>query len=59
MMSMVEFFEAGYEVVVQSMFGDVLVDDMDMVEAYEGAQFDHVDYDAMVVWFFDEQDYDD
>ena len=59
-MSMMEYFEMGYQVVCGSMFGDVVMEDAEMVQCYaEDSEFDHVDEDAMVVYFYDSQDYDD
>lgn len=59
-MSMMEYFEMGYQVVCESMFGDVVMEDMDMVECYEeDSAFDHVDEESHVVYFVDAQDYDE
>ena len=47
-MSMMEYFEMGYHVV------------LDMVECYEeDSAFDHVDEESHVVYFVDTQDYDE
>ena len=55
-----EYFEMGYHVVCESMFGDVVMEDMDMVECYEeDSAFDHVDEESHVVYFVDTQDYDE
>ena len=60
MMSMMEYFEAGYQVVCGSMFGDVVMKDIDDVLCYEeDSEFDHVDEEAKMVYFYDSQDYDD
>ena len=59
-MTMREYFEMGYKVVCESMFGDVEMEDMDMVECYEeDSEFDRVDEESKVVYFTDAQDYDD
>ena len=59
-MSMKEYFEMGYKVVCESMFGDVEMEDMDMVECYEeDSEFDRIDEDAKVVYFVDTQEYED
>ena len=59
-MTMREYFEMGYKVVCESMFGDVEIEDMDMVECYEeDSEFDRVDEELKVVYFADVQDYDD
>lgn len=59
-MSMMEYFEMGYQVVCGSMFGEVVMEDAEMVECYaEDSEFDSVDEEAMVVFFYDSQDYDD
>ena len=43
-----------------TMFGDVVMEDMDMVECYEeDSAFDHVDEESHVVYFVDAQDYDE
>ena len=59
-MSMVEFFELGYQVVVGSMWGDVKMQSVEDCEWYaEDSAFDHVDEDAHVVYFYDSGDYDE
>lgn len=59
-MSMKEYFEMGYKVVCESMFGDVEMEDMDMVECYEeDSQFVRVDEEAKVAYFEDAQEYED
>lgn len=59
-MSMMEYFEAGYQVVVGSMFGKVVMDDVEMVECYaEDADFEDADDEMMVVYFYDSYDYDE
>ena len=59
-MSMREYFEMGYKVVCESMFGDVEMEDMDMVECYEeDSEFDRIDEDAKVIYFADAQEYED
>ncbi|MBP3630357.1 MAG: hypothetical protein J6J23_02590 [Clostridia bacterium] len=59
-MTMREYFEMGYKVVCESMFGDVEMEDMDMVKCYEeDSEFDRVDEESKVVYFTDAQDYDD
>lgn len=55
-----EYFEMGYQVVCGSMFGDVAMEDADMVECYEeDAVFESVDEESKVAYFFDSQEYDD
>jgi len=57
---MMEYLEAGYQVVCGSMFGDVVMMDVDDVECYQDdAVLEYVDDDAMVVYFYDSQEYDD
>lgn len=59
-MSMREYMEMGYKVVCESMFGDVEMEDMDMVECYEeDSQFVRVDEEAKVAYFEDVQEYED
>ena len=59
-MTMREYFEMGYKVVCESMFGDMEMEDMDMVECYEeDSEFDRVDEESKVAYFEDAQDYDD
>lgn len=59
-MTMKEYFKMGYKVVCESMFGDMEMEDMDMVECYEeDSEFDRVDEESKVVYFADAQDYDD
>lgn len=59
-MSMREYMEMGYKVVCESMFGDVEMEDMDMVECYEeDSQFARVDEKAKVAYFEDAQEYED
>lgn len=57
MKSMKEYFEKGYEVVVEGMFGDIPVMDMEDVETYEDdSQFVRVDEEKKVA-YFEEVDY--
>ena len=50
----------GYKVVCETIFGDVEMEDMGMVECYEeDSEFDRVDEELKVVYFEDAQDYDD
>lgn len=59
-MSMMEYFEAGYQVVCGSMFGEVVMEDADMVECYaEDSVFVSIDDETMVVYFYDAQEYED
>lgn len=63
-MSMMEYFEAGYEVVCGSMWGDVKMEDADMVECYmeDGdMELQYVDEDAKSVYYYevDYGQYDD
>lgn len=59
-MSMMEYFEAGYQVVVGSMFGEMVMEDAEMVECYaEDVYFEGADDEMMVVHFYDSGDYDE
>lgn len=59
-MEMMKYFEMGYKVICESMFGDVEMEDAEMVECYaDDSVFDRVDEDAKVVYFADAQDYDE
>lgn len=63
-MSMMEYFEAGYEVVCGSMWGDVKMEDADMVECYmedDDMELQYVDEDAKSVYYYevDYGQYDD
>lgn len=59
-MSMMEYFEMGYQVVCGSMFGDVVMEDAEMVECYaDDSVLVSVDDDAHVAHFYDSQDYED
>ena len=59
-MSMMEYFEMGYKVICESMFGDVVMEDADMVECYaEDSRFMYVDEEAHEVHFEDAQEYED
>ena len=59
-MSMMEYFRMGYKVVCESMFGDVVIEDADMVECYaEDSKIVRVDEEAKVAYFEDAQEYED
>ena len=56
-MTMMEYFEKGYTVIVGSMWGDVVCKDADMVECYEeDSHFVKVDEDAKVAYFYEDDD---
>lgn len=55
-----EYFEKGYQVVVGSMFGDYVEEDVEeLMELEEYAHFKSVDEEAKVVYFYDSGDYDE
>lgn len=59
-MSMMEYFEMGYKVVVGSMWGDVELLDQYDVECYmDSTKFEWADDEKKVVYFYDAQDYDE
>ncbi len=55
-----QYFEDGYKVVCESMFGDLVIADLDDVEVYgSDSVLDRVDEEAKIAYFCDSQDYDD
>jgi hypothetical protein len=61
MTKMYEFHEAGYKVMVGSMYGDYILDfDLEYDEDFEKEyDFHHVDEDKKIAYFYDNADYDD
>lgn len=59
-MSMMEYFEMGYKIVVGSMWGDEELLDQYDVECYiDSTKFEWVDDEKKVAYFYDAQDYDE
>ena len=59
-MSMMEYFEMGYQVVVGSMWGDEELLDQYDVECYmDSTKFVEADEEKKVAYFYDAQDYDE
>jgi hypothetical protein len=62
MMTLVELFEAGYDVTVGSMFGDVHVDSLEEAMDYEGTcSLEQIDHDEHTAYFYelDDETYDE
>lgn len=61
-MTMRDFFEKGYKVICEGMWGDVQMEDLDMIECYEeDSIFSHVDEEKKIAYFEEEscEDYDE